>query len=88
MYLFGSLWDQWQIAFKVATPILHCAFCAAQLHGSRIFFLQWRKQARFVREARGLEAGEKKEEGTSPQSSEVLLRESTQERMETTTRAI
>jgi len=88
MYLFGSLWDQWQIAFKVATPILHCAFCAAQLHGSRIFFLQWRKQARFVREARGLEAGGKKEECTSPQSSEVLLKESTQERTETTTQAI
>ena len=96
MYLFGSLWDQWQIAFKIATPILHLAFCAAQLHGSRIFFIQWRKQARFVREGKGLEAGRKPEEDVSPQttlegspqSSKVALKESAEEMTDTTTRAI
>ncbi len=88
MYLFGSLWDQWQIAFKVATPILHTAFCAAQLHGSRIFFIQWRKQARFAREGRGIEAGPKQEGDISPQSSKQLLEESTAEISQTTARAI
>ena len=99
MYLFGSLWDQWQIAFKVATPILHLAFCAAQLHGSRIFFIQWRKQARFVREGKGLEAGGKQEETTSPaspqttlegspQSSKVASKESTEEVSHTMTQAV
>lgn len=99
MYLFGSLWDKWQTAFKVATPILHIAFCAAQLHGSRIFFLQWRKQARFVREGRGIEAGHKHEESItpqrtlessqeSPQSSKELLEESTKEVRATMARAI
>ena len=47
-YLFGSLWQQWQLAFKVATPVLHCAFSATQLHGSRMFWLMWRKQERLL----------------------------------------
>ena len=88
MYLFGSLWDQWQIAFKVATPILHIAFCCAQLHGSRIFFIQWRKQARYVREGQGLEAGKKEEQIISPQSSKEISEGSTQEITDTTNRAI
>ncbi|EPS38138.1 hypothetical protein H072_8139 [Dactylellina haptotyla CBS 200.50] len=37
MYLFGVLWDQWELSFKVVTPMLHIAFSAAQLHGSNIF---------------------------------------------------
>ncbi|KAK6501418.1 hypothetical protein TWF481_009257 [Arthrobotrys musiformis] len=37
MYLFGLLWYQWELSFKIATPILHVAFSAAQLHGSNIF---------------------------------------------------
>ncbi|KAL6719995.1 hypothetical protein ACLMJK_001916 [Lecanora helva] len=49
-YLFGSLWNQWQIAFKVVTPLLHCAFSATQIHGSRIFYLMWRKQIRILAE--------------------------------------
>ncbi|KAJ5727627.1 hypothetical protein N7493_005447 [Penicillium malachiteum] len=34
MWLFGSIWDRWGIAFKVLTPILHIAFSAAQVHES------------------------------------------------------
>ena len=49
-YLFGSLWSQWQLAFKIVTPLLHCAFSATQLHGSRIFFLMWKKQNRYLAE--------------------------------------
>lgn len=44
MYLFGSLWDRWTIAFKIVTPLLHMAFSAAQLHGSWIFYKMWRKE--------------------------------------------
>ncbi|KAF8573833.1 hypothetical protein K439DRAFT_1624775 [Ramaria rubella] len=44
MYLFGQLWNQWRIAFKIVTPLLHVAFSAAQLHGTRIFFRMWKKQ--------------------------------------------
>jgi len=49
-YLFGSLWSQWQVAFKIVTPVLHCAFSATQLHGSRIFFFMWKKQKRLMAE--------------------------------------
>lgn len=49
-YLFGSLWSQWQLAFKIVTPLLHCAFSATQLHGSRIFWFMWKKQKRLLAE--------------------------------------
>ena len=49
-YLFGSLWSQWQLAFKIVTPLLHCAFSATQLHGSRIFFFMWKKQNKYLAE--------------------------------------
>ncbi|KAF8583554.1 hypothetical protein K439DRAFT_1505442 [Ramaria rubella] len=48
MYLFGQLWSQWRIAFKIVTPLLHVAFSAAQLHGTRIFFRMWKKQERII----------------------------------------
>jgi hypothetical protein len=51
MWLFGSLWDRWQIAFKVATPLLHIAFSAAQIHGSLVFWRMYKRQLRFIREA-------------------------------------
>lgn len=53
MYLFGSLWDRWTMAFKVVTPLLHVAFSACQLHGSRVFYTLWRKQERLIREQNG-----------------------------------
>ena len=69
-YLFGSLWSQWQLAFKIVTPLLHCAFSATQLHGSRIFWFMWKKQKRILAEivagadeesSRGAGGGETKE---------------------------
>ncbi|KAK6532554.1 hypothetical protein TWF281_006739 [Arthrobotrys megalospora] len=36
MYLFGILWSEWELSFKIATPLLHIAFLAAQLHGTNI----------------------------------------------------
>jgi hypothetical protein len=44
MYMFGILWDRWPLAFKIFTPLLHVALSAAQIHGSRIFYIIWRKQ--------------------------------------------
>ncbi|KAF8903665.1 hypothetical protein CPB84DRAFT_1773855 [Gymnopilus junonius] len=44
MFLFGTLWHRWPLSFKILTPLLHIAFSAAQLHGTRIFFSMWRKQ--------------------------------------------
>jgi hypothetical protein len=49
MYLFGILWDQWSLGLKIATPVLHIAFSAGQLHGSRIFYSLWRKQEKLVK---------------------------------------
>jgi hypothetical protein len=62
MYLFGSLWDRWTIAFKVVTPLLHIAFSAAQLHGTWIFFKMWRKEKRLLSREKDIsvqEEGEK-----------------------------
>ena len=56
-YLFGSLWSEWKLQFKIITPILHCAFSATQLHGSRIFFILWRKQIRYIRDRYDVQAG-------------------------------
>lgn len=60
-YLFGSLWQQWQLVFKIVTPVLHCAFSATQLHGSRIFYKMYKRQCGFLNEAEepsGREQGE------------------------------
>jgi hypothetical protein len=53
MYLFGSLWHQWTIAFKIVTPLLHIAFAAAQLNGSLIFFRMWQKEKKLARQEKG-----------------------------------
>lgn len=65
-YLFGSLWSQWQLAFKIVTPVLHCAFSATQLHGTHIFYRMWQKQRKLLLLGGiggGLEAGEGETEG-------------------------
>lgn len=48
MYLFGSLWNRWTIAFKVTTPMLHALFASAQLWGSWNFWKMYQKQRRMV----------------------------------------
>ncbi|KAJ5239418.1 hypothetical protein N7468_004037 [Penicillium chermesinum] len=49
MSLFGLLWHQWQMAFKVTTPLLHIAFSAAQIHGSLVFWRLYRKQGEYLK---------------------------------------
>jgi len=60
-YFFGSLWDRWNIAFKITTPLLHCAFSACQLHGSHVFYKMYKKQGRLIKEQKDLEASNAKE---------------------------
>ncbi|KAJ6028197.1 hypothetical protein N7540_003773 [Penicillium herquei] len=55
MWLFGSLWHRWEIAFKVLTPILHIAFSAAQVHGSFVFWKMYRCQQGYIKEEKELE---------------------------------
>lgn len=66
-YLFGSLWPEWQLAFKIVTPVLHIAFSATQLHGSRVFWRMWRRQRGIIE---GLELGGRVEEGGLPAGAE------------------
>ena len=69
MYLFGSLWDRWTIAFKLTTPMLHILFMSAQLWGTWCFYKMYQKQCRIIRRKEGrvedLEAGPKHEEGNT-----------------------
>jgi hypothetical protein len=53
MYLFGSLWDRWTIAFKVTTPMLHILFMSCQLWGSYNFYKMYKKQQRLVAQIEG-----------------------------------
>ena len=42
--MFGILWNQWPLSFKIMTPVLHLAFTAGQLHGTRNLYAIWKKQ--------------------------------------------
>jgi len=48
MYLFGSLWSRWTLAFKITTPMLHVLFASARLWGSWCFFRMYKKQERLI----------------------------------------
>lgn len=48
MYLFGSLWDRWTIAFKITTPMLHLLFMSCQLWGSYNFYKMYKRQQRLI----------------------------------------
>ena len=50
MYVFGSLWSRWIIAFKILTPLLHIAFSATQVHGSLIFYRMAKRQQKLIKE--------------------------------------
>jgi hypothetical protein len=68
MYLFGSLWQRWTIAFKVTTPMLHILFMSAQLWGTRCFYKMFQKQSRIIAKKEGrvedLEAGQREDDAT------------------------
>ncbi|KAJ7109256.1 hypothetical protein C8R44DRAFT_884320 [Mycena epipterygia] len=68
MYLFGQLWSRWTLPFKIATPVLHIAFSAAQFHGTRIFYRMWKKQQKIIRDQRDQEKQAAKEEELGQQN--------------------
>lgn len=50
MFFFGSLWNRWTLDFKIATPLLHCVFTVAQLHGSGVFWTMMKRQEKYIRD--------------------------------------
>jgi hypothetical protein len=46
MWIFGTLWEKWNLAFKIVTPSLHVLFTAAQLWGAWVFWIIAKKEAR------------------------------------------
>jgi hypothetical protein len=53
MYLFGSLWNRWTMAFKVTTPMLHLLFMSCQLWGSYNFYKMYKRQQRLIAKKEG-----------------------------------
>lgn len=75
MYLFGSLWPRWTIAFKVTTPMLHVLFAAAQLWGSWNFWKMYQKQCQIIRaqeDGEDLESGAEQDERQATKLSVIV----------------
>src|ERR1700761_4156633 len=47
-WLWGTLWNQWTLPFRVVTPILHALFSAAQLFGAWIFWKLAKKEKAII----------------------------------------
>lgn len=50
-WLWGTLWDQWTLPFRILTPILHALFSSAQLVGAWIFWQLARKEKALINAA-------------------------------------
>lgn len=50
MWFFGDDWKVWTLAFKIATPILHVIFSAAQVWGTVNWYQMWRLEEKKLRE--------------------------------------
>ncbi|KAI7773618.1 hypothetical protein LA080_010245 [Diaporthe eres] len=68
MYMFGSLWNRWTLAFKITTPMLHILFAAAQLWGSWNFYCLYQKQCRLLVAGRHNNTHAVEEAKTEPRS--------------------
>jgi hypothetical protein len=70
MTLFGQSWAEWELDFKIVTPILHCLFTVAQLHTSRIIYILWEKEKKRLydqeRHAMDPEAGKEEDPKAHP----------------------
>ena len=47
-WLWGTLWQQWTLPFKIVTPILHALFSSAQLFGAWIFWQLAKKEKAMI----------------------------------------
>ncbi|KIW09218.1 uncharacterized protein PV09_00145 [Verruconis gallopava] len=74
----GSVWHRLSLDFKVATPILHVVFMAAQVHGSRILFSMYKRQKQALREQE-----KRKESGAGKNSDKETASEPTMAAPET-----
>ena len=50
LWIFGTLWEKWNLAFKIVTPSLHVLFTVAQLWGAWVFWIIAKKEARIYKE--------------------------------------
>ena len=50
MWFFGDDWKVWTLGFKIATPILHVVFSAAQIWGTVNWYQMWRLEEKRLRE--------------------------------------
>ena len=63
MWLFGYHWGDWTLPFKIATPLLHTMFSAAQVWGTKNYWCMWKQHEKMLREdMEDLETGEKEQE--------------------------
>ncbi|KAF2656052.1 hypothetical protein K491DRAFT_715745 [Lophiostoma macrostomum CBS 122681] len=42
MWLFSIHWNRWNLGLKIATPVLHTMFSAAQLWGTKNYYSMWK----------------------------------------------
>ena len=70
MVLFGQSWEKWALEFKIITPILHVIFTLAQLHGSKILFLMYKKQKSIIAEGNRHQGDPEGPIGDTPKVSE------------------
>jgi hypothetical protein len=55
-FFWGSSWHRWTLGFRVATPILHVVFSAAQLWGAYNFYKMWQHRKKLLRQ-KGIRSG-------------------------------
>jgi len=53
-WLWGSLWSEWTLPFKIVTPLLHALFSAAQLFGAWVFWNLAKKEKHCMEETPSL----------------------------------
>jgi hypothetical protein len=68
LWIFGILWDKWNLAFKIVTPSLHVLFTLAQLWGAYVFWIIAKKEARKSQEQRMAHSEEQSTAGTNDKS--------------------
>jgi hypothetical protein len=73
-YFWGWAWDRWTLGFKLATPMLHILFSAAQLWGAYNFYGMWQNEKKALRNKDvGLEMGHELNEIESPGKDRIGL---------------
>jgi hypothetical protein len=73
-FFWGWSWDRWTVGFKIATPMLHVLFSAAQLWGAYNFYSMWQVQKKALRSKDGsLEMAHELDQVKSTQSGKTCV---------------